>query len=92
MTILLTEGRTFRGAIKQRFRFCDNGQQYYFTQTKRGKTSVYIRMPPKLKAGYQVEQWRKLTDATEQAQAISDVARMYSTQPCFTQFFPKREG
>jgi len=82
-------GRTFRGAKLQRFRYSPSGQHYYLTQTKSGKTTIYVRMTPKLlKSGAYLEQWRKLSNAQEQADAINDIASMYSTDPSFTQFFP----
>lgn len=87
---MIISTRTFRGAKCQRFRYAPSGNHYYMTQTKSGKTAVYLRTGIKVtKPGCGVEQWRKL-DAEESREAIADLTAMYDRQPSFMQFFEVR--
>lgn len=83
--------KTFRAHMVQRFRYNRNGQDYVLTQTKGGKTTVWILQrlrPAKSGNGCLHEVWRKC-DADESAEAINEIAVMHAGSPSFTQFFAK---
>jgi hypothetical protein len=90
MTLICT--KTFRANLYQRFRYTSTGQQYALTQTKRGKTTVWVLSslrPSKADPKVLHEVWLKC-DADESATAITDLAKLYGQQYCFTQFFQAR--
>jgi len=88
MTLICT--KTWRAHLYQRFRYAPSGRQYVFTQTKRGKTTVYqLQGCRTVKPGVLHEVWFKC-DADESAVAINELAVMYDRHPEFMQFFGQK--